>query len=111
MSSGRTGAFVAAANGVRVAVQLNPKASAAGIDGIAVDGDGRPRLRARVTAPPERGKANAALVALLAREWRLPKSRMRITAGAASRRKTVTIEGAPEATMATLRAWMEGRCG
>ena len=106
MSGGRTEPFVAVANGVRVAVRLSPKASAVGIDGIVVDGDDTARLRARVTAPPERGKANDALIALLAREWRLPKSRLRITAGAASRRKTLTIEGAPEATMATLRAWM-----
>ncbi len=106
MSVGRTTPFTAATEGVRVAVQLRPRASATGIDGIALDGDGVPRLVARVTAAPERGKANAALIALLAREWRLPKGSMRVTAGAASRRKTVTVEGAPEVLMTRFRAWM-----
>ena len=31
-------------------------------------------LKAAVTAPPEDGKANDAVVALLAGEWRVPKS-------------------------------------
>ena len=106
MTVPRATPFAAAANGVRVAVRLSPKASAAGIDGIAWDGDGGARLRTRVTAAPERGEANDALIALLAREWRLPKRCMRITAGAAARRKTVMIEGAPAAIMATLHAWM-----
>jgi len=108
LSATRTAPFVAAANSVRVAVRLNPKASAAGIDGVGIDGDGTARLRARVTAAPERGKANGALIALLAREWRLPKGRMRVTAGVASRCKTVTIAGAPKTLMATLRTWMAG---
>ena len=108
MSAARTTPFAAAANGVRIAVRLNPKASATGIDGIAAEPDG-PRVRARVSAAPERGRANDALIALLAREWRLPKGRMRVTAGATSRRKTVTIEGAPEALMTTLLGWMERR--
>lgn len=110
MSIGRTTPFAAARDGVRVAVQLRPGTSATGIDGITLDGEGVPRLGARVTAAPERGRANAALIALLAREWRLPKGCMRVTAGATSRRKTVTVEGAPEALMRTLRAWM-GRHG
>ncbi len=89
-----------------MAVRLNPKASAAGIEGIAADGDGRTRLRARVTAAPERGRANEALIALLAREWRIPRRRIKVTAGAASRRKTITVEGAPEPLTATLRVWL-----
>jgi hypothetical protein len=110
LSIGRTTPFAAVTDGVRVAVQLRPGASATGIDGITMDAEGRPRLAARVSVAAERGKANAALIALLAREWRLPKGSMRVSAGAASRRKTVTLEGAPEALMTTLRAWM-GRHG
>ena len=109
MRAARTTPFAATANGVRVAVRLNPKASATGIDEIAAEPDGTPRVRARVSVAPERGKANDALIALLAREWRLPKGRMRVTAGTTSRRKTVTIEGAPDALMATLLGWMERR--
>jgi uncharacterized protein YggU (UPF0235/DUF167 family) len=46
------------------------------------------------------------MIALLAKTWRLPKSRLTIAAGAASRRKTVTISGDPQALMQYLSDWM-----
>ena len=49
-------------------------------------------LRAAVTAPPENGKANEAVVALLATTLGLPKRGVRITQGLASRRKVVEVE-------------------
>ena len=60
---------------------------------------------------PEKGKANAALCALLAKEWRLPKTALSVTGGMASRRKTVRVVGKPEALMAALMAWAEARVG
>ena len=62
-------------------------------------------------AAPERGRANDALIALLAREWRMPKGRIRVSAAATSRRKTVTVKGPPEALLATLHAWAANRRG
>ena len=50
-------------------------------------------LKVAVTAPPEQGKANAALCALLARVLELPGHAVRVTAGAGSPRKTVEVEG------------------
>lgn len=50
-------------------------------------------LRVRVTAPPERGKANAAVEALLRETLNLPSGDVRIVAGGASPRKTVEIIG------------------
>jgi uncharacterized protein (TIGR00251 family) len=46
-----------------------------------------------LTAPPVDGKANEALVAFLAEALRLPRARVAIVAGAASRAKTVRITG------------------
>jgi uncharacterized protein len=46
-----------------------------------------------LTAPPVDGKANEALVAFLAEALRLPRARIAIVAGAASRAKTVRITG------------------
>ena len=46
-------------------------------------------LKAAVTAPPEDGKANAAVIALLAEAWRLPKSSFDVVRGATARDKTV----------------------
>ena len=50
-------------------------------------------VRVRVTAPAERGKANEAVVALLAERLGLPKSALRVARGASSRRKTIEIDG------------------
>ncbi len=50
-------------------------------------------LLARVSAPPVKGEANASLERLLARALGLPKSAVRVVAGARGRQKTVAIEG------------------
>jgi uncharacterized protein len=46
-----------------------------------------------VAAAPERGKANAALVDLLAGALGVPRARIRVVGGQAARRKVVEIEG------------------
>jgi uncharacterized protein (TIGR00251 family) len=76
-------------------VRLTPKASAARILGLAEEADGARVLKVAVSAPPEDGKANAALIELLARALKVPRSAVSIAAGAASRRKLVDIEGDP----------------
>jgi hypothetical protein len=50
-------------------------------------------LRITVTAPPDRGRANAAVCALLARHFRVPPSRVSVSLGHASPSKTIHIEG------------------
>ena len=61
--------FKPVADGVRVAVRLTPKASRNAIAGIAESGQGEAVLKVMVTAVPEAGKANEALIKLLAKEW------------------------------------------
>jgi hypothetical protein len=94
--------FVAAAGGIRVRVKLAPKASRDAVGGVMIDADGGAFVKASVTAAPEGGKANAALIALLAKAWRLPKSAISVVAGAASRRKTLLIAGDPAALIPRL---------
>ena len=53
-------------------------------------------LRVRVTAPAEDGRANAAVMALLARAWRLPKSALAIVGGQTSRTKRILVRGPAE---------------
>ena len=84
---------------------MTPKAGRNAIQGVAVDAAGKPALQVRVTAPPEDGKANAAVVKLLAAEWRIAKSRLKIVAGATDRRKTVCVDGDPDDAASTLDAW------
>jgi len=50
-------------------------------------------LRARVTAPPVDGKANAALERLVANALGVPKSAVSVVSGARGREKTLAIEG------------------
>jgi uncharacterized protein (TIGR00251 family) len=85
--------FQAVAGGLRVAVRLTPKASRDRIQEIAVDADGQALFKVQVTAVPEDGKANAALLKLLSKSWKLPKSDMEIVQGATDRRKVIMISG------------------
>jgi uncharacterized protein (TIGR00251 family) len=71
-----------------VLVRVQPRASKAE---VAAERDGR--ILVRVTAPPADGRANAAVVALLAKRLGLPKSRVRILSGQAARDKRIEIEG------------------
>lgn len=50
-------------------------------------------LRLRVTAPALEGRANQAVVALLAEQLRVPRSSIKITAGERSPQKTVEVAG------------------
>jgi uncharacterized protein (TIGR00251 family) len=51
------------------------------------------RLKIQVTAPPERGKANKAVIEVLAEALGLARNQVRIVAGETSPLKTVEIEG------------------
>jgi len=72
----------------RINVYVQPRASktvAAGMhDGC---------VKIRLAAPPVDGAANAALVEFIAEQVGVAKSRVRITAGLTSRRKTVEVDG------------------
>ena len=73
-------------------VRLTPKGGRNAIEGWAEGPDGKRYLKARVAAPPEDGKANEALVRLIAKALDVGKTRVRIVSGAASRMKTVEAE-------------------
>ncbi|HJP21834.1 MAG: DUF167 domain-containing protein [Alphaproteobacteria bacterium] len=99
--------FATAQGGVRVAVRLTPKAGANGIDGALATKNG-PALKVRVTAAPEKGRANTAMLKLLAREWRLPASALVIEAGAKERHKRILVR-AEEEQLKRLRGWAKQR--
>ncbi len=72
----------------RISVRLTPRAGRSAIDGW--DGD---VLRARVAAPPVDGKANDALLRLLAKALGVAPSRVTLVSGAQSRVKIVEVDG------------------
>jgi uncharacterized protein len=101
-------ALVAGIDGVTLRVRLRPGASRNAVLGRSILANGDSVVLAAVSAPPEDGKANAALIQLLAKAWHLPKSRVSIIAGASARNKMLHIDGPPAALVAQLSAWFEG---
>jgi len=91
-------------DGVRVAIRLSPRAKADRIVAVAAKAGGGQVVTASVTAPPEDGRANEALLQLLAKAWRLPRRNLAIVGGAASRQKTVHISGEPQPLLDRLGA-------
>ena len=93
-----------AGDGITVTVRLTPRARVDRIVGIETDARGRRVLKIAVAAPPVDGKANAALVALLAAALDIPKSAVEVIGGATARTKRVALGGDPARLGARLAA-------
>jgi uncharacterized protein len=52
--------------------------------------------KVRIAAAPQRGRANAALVTLLAEALRVERDSVRVVGGASGRRKVVRVDGLAE---------------
>jgi len=88
-----------------LSVRVTPKASRNVVQGPMATPDGL-ALKIAVTAPAEKGKANAAVTALLAEAFGIAKSKITLTAGESDRRKVFRISGDPAALVATAQTWM-----
>jgi uncharacterized protein (TIGR00251 family) len=93
--------------GIRLRLKVQPKARREGIQGLAEDAGGGTVLKLAVRAPPEDGKANAAVIALLADRFGVAKSAVSVVSGATDRRKLVEIHGEPAALGARLAALLK----
>jgi uncharacterized protein (TIGR00251 family) len=89
---------------ILLAVRLTPNGGRDAFDGVEVAADGLAHLKARVTAVPEKGKANKALVALLSKALKVPKSSISVVSGETSRQKILRIEGDPEDLQSRIEA-------
>ncbi len=85
-------------------LRVTPNASADRIDGTELRDDGSAVLRVRVTAVPDKGKANAAVIGALARALGVPKSALTLVAGDTARLKTIRIDGDPAVLAARIDA-------
>jgi uncharacterized protein len=106
-SAEEAGPFFVGRRGDGVAARVRIKLGAAQerIRGIVETLEG-PALEVSVTARPIDGQANAALIAALAKDWRVPKSALTIISGNKGRIKTILIEGEPTETLPRLTAWL-----
>lgn len=92
------------AGGIRLVVRVTPNAGLDRLEGIETCDDGHDVLRVRVRAVPDRGKANQAVVGLLARALGVPKSAVALIAGDSARVKTLEVAGESAALTARLHA-------
>ena len=74
---------------IRIKVKVIPRAKKNQISGFMEDGS----LKVRLAAPPVDGKANQALIKLLAESLELPQADISIISGLNGRNKTIKIIG------------------
>ncbi len=80
-------------------IRLQPRASRSELLGVEAA-----RLRVRVSAAPVDNAANQEMIAILAKEFGVAKSRVRLLAGATARNKRVAIDGPRR-----LPTWIAGK--
>ena len=88
--------------GLDVRLMVIPKSSRDEIVGI-VDGGEGAVLKVKVRVVPEKGKANLAVVKLLSKALKIPKSTFEIVSGSTNRRKIVRIHGKSENILQCLK--------
>lgn len=85
-------------------MRAQPNASKDAVEGLGEEASGQRYLKVRVRAVPEKGKANAAIEAVLARSLGLPKSAVSVEKGETRRIKTVRISSGPSIASALYKA-------
>jgi uncharacterized protein (TIGR00251 family) len=92
------------ADGIGVNLRVTPGAKRAAITGIRDIGDGQAALAVSVRAPARDGKANEAVIALLAEALCVSRSSVSLKSGMASRLKSLYVAGDPTRLSRTLTA-------
>ena len=95
-----------------LSVRLTPGAAREDVGGVWTDEKGAEWLGARVRAVPEKGKANVALIALLAKRLDWQRSAISLESGDTNRLKRLRIKGGGEALAcaglcAIIKEWVE----
>jgi uncharacterized protein (TIGR00251 family) len=101
------GFFRETGSGLLLVVRVTPRAGQDRIDGAERRDDGQEVLRIRVRAVPDKGKANSAVIALVAKALGVPNSAVTLESGETARLKTLAVAGDPAvlaAAAAALRA-------
>jgi hypothetical protein len=87
---------------VHVVIRLSPRAKSDRLQGVAATAEGGRAIKVSVTAPAQDGRANEALLQLLAQVWRIPRRDLSLAAGAGSRSKIVRVAGDSHKLLAKL---------
>ncbi|HDZ61977.1 MAG TPA: YggU family protein [Nitrospirae bacterium] len=74
-----------------ITIKVEPRSARPGIAGPYKDG-----LRVRLSSPPVEGRANKELIAILAKEFKIPKKNVEIITGKKFKNKVVRLHGVTE---------------
>ncbi|MBS7544334.1 DUF167 family protein [Ancylobacter oerskovii] len=86
-------AWTPAGDGVTISVRVTPRGGRDALEGLIALADGRQALKVRVRAVPEDGKANAAVIRLLADRLDVPVAQVELAAGGSARLKSFRVSG------------------
>lgn len=87
-----------------LALHVTPRSGRDCISGVKRDELNGTEVHVRVTAPPDGGKANKAVIKLLSKQLRVPKSACELSRGETSRHKLVSVP----LTEDELAVWIDG---
>ena len=77
---------------ILIHLKVIPNSSKNQIIGVLSDGKGGAYLKVKVTAIPESGKANKAIIKFLSKFWKIPSSKISVNSGKTSSIKTISID-------------------
>lgn len=89
--------------GLTLSLRVQPHAGRDRVVGLVEDAAGETALKVKVSAPADAGRANNAVLALLAKHFALPKSALSLLRGERDRNKVVAVDGEIEALEPRLR--------
>jgi hypothetical protein len=101
-------ALSAGAGRLMLRLRVKPGASRNRVLGRSLLSDGNEVVVVSVSAPPEGGRANLAVAALVAEALELPRRDVEIVGGATARTKRLSIEDPRGAVFPRARAWLAG---
>jgi uncharacterized protein (TIGR00251 family) len=88
--------------GLALKLRVAPGASRNVVTGFYQDANGDMSLKVMTTAQPEKGKANKAVIAILAKHFKQSKSTFEVIAGETDRNKMVLVRGA----QSVVKSWL-----
>ena len=103
MKSNRTLPYIKREDGLHIFMRLTPNSATDEVFAIEQSGSNGPYFKARVRAQPEKGKANKALIKLIAQWLKISKSTATLKSGSQSRLKTIEIINPDDETIERLK--------
>ncbi len=96
-------------HGIELRVRVVPRAAREGVGALYRDAKGESYLVVKVGVPPEGGRANAAMLRVLATALGLGVSSLELISGAGSRLKRVLIDADHDSVATRLASLLDGR--